>query len=282
MKKYQLIVGICVWASLQIACVSKKKFNEVTSSNSSLENTLLKTRQDLMNSKRDYAKLEEQNNHLQDSVKGQNELLEKKEDEISLLQRELERCETEYGELLRNSQNLSQDLAKRTKRIKELEATIAQRDAKAKALRQKLLNALQGFSSSDLTVEERDGKVYVSLSQKLLFKKGSSYVGKEGRKALVQLAEVLKQNTDLDILVEGHTDSDGADKINWELSANRSLSIVYLLTEKGVDPKKITAAGRGKHVPVLPNTSVENKAKNRRTDIILSPDLSEIFNILKD
>ncbi len=176
---------------------------------------------------------------------------------------------------------LMKDLEAREARVKELEAAIAARDEKANALRDRLKEALLGFEDSDLSVEMRNGKVYVSLSQNLLFATGSSKLDSKGADALTKLASVLKKNKGINVLVEGHTDSDGDAKMNWELSTKRSLSIVDLLTKNDVAPSRITAAGRGEFAPIASNDTAAGKARNRRTDIILSPQLDEIMNILK-
>ncbi len=176
---------------------------------------------------------------------------------------------------------LMKDLEAREQRVKELEAAIAARDNKANALRDRLREALLGFEAEDLSVEMRNGKVYVSLSQNLLFATGSSKLDSKGADALTKLSEVLKKNKGINVLVEGHTDSDGEAKMNWELSTKRSLSIVDLLTKNNVEPSRITAAGRGEFAPIASNDTAAGKARNRRTDIILSPQLDEIMNILK-
>lgn len=176
---------------------------------------------------------------------------------------------------------LEKDLEAREKRIKDLEAAIAERDAKSKALRDKLLEALKVFKDAgDLDVEIRNGKVYVSLSQKLLFASGSSKVDKRGLDALKSLAGVLSKNADLNILVEGHTDSDGDAKMNWELSSQRALAVTQELIKNSVDPERLTAAGRGEHAPKASNDNETGKGKNRRTEIILEPKLDEILGIL--
>jgi len=178
---------------------------------------------------------------------------------------------------------LEKQLLAREERVKELEAALAERDAKSKALQESLMKALTGFSNEDLTVELRDGKVYVSLSQNLLFAKGRSDVDAKGVGAIVKLATVLNkpENQDISVLVEGHTDSDGEDQLNWNLSTKRSLAITDILIKNSVNPERITAAGRGEHMPLVPNTTEENKAKNRRTEIILEPNLDVIENLLK-
>ena len=194
--------------------------------------------------------------------------------------RELERALVERESLLKK---LEADLREREQRVQELENLLAAQKQKLTELRDRIRQALRGFEGSDdITVEEKDGKVYVSLSQKLLFATGSKTIDRKGREALAKLSEILVKNTDMAITVEGHTDSDGEDMLNWDLSVGRATAIVAELVKSGVDPKRITAAGRGKHAPKVPNTTPENKAINRRSEIILSPDLNELYQILED
>ena len=208
--------------------------------------------------------------------------LEAKNSNISNLEGDKSALEKDLKERQDKLNQMATDLAEREARVKELESAIAARDAKAQALKDKLNQALLGFESSDLSVEQRNGKVYVSLSQNLLFSKGSSKLDSKGASAIVKLSEVLNKNTEIDVLVEGHTDSDGDDKVNWKLSTERSLSIVDKMIKNKVTPKRITAAGRGEHVPIASNSTEGGKAKNRRTDIILSPKLDAIMDILKN
>lgn len=222
--------------------------------------------------------------------------MEKEREAINKLQAELEGKNTNINDLQQNKTALEKSLkereekvkaleeavAAREARVKELEAAIAARDAKNQALKNKLNEALLGFNSSDLTVEERNGKIYVSLSQNLLFATGSSRLdSKKGQEAIQKLAEVLNKNNDINVMVEGHTDSDGDAKMNWELSTKRSLSIVQQLIKNDVKPSRITAAGRGEHMPIASNSTEEGKARNRRTDIVLTPKLDAIMDILK-
>lgn len=176
------------------------------------------------------------------------------------------------------------ELAGKQQKLAELQSLLAKKDSATNALRQKIQQALLGFEKSDLTVEKKNGKVYVSLAEKLLFASGSTEVSAKGKQALLQLAEVLKKNPDISITVEGHTDnvpiSTAAIKDNWDLSVLRGTSIIRILTQAGVDPRQITAAGRGEYLPVGSNASPEGKAKNRRTDIILTPNLEELNEIL--
>ncbi len=207
--------------------------------------------------------------------------LRRERESLERMRQEMQGKDNNLATLEAMKKELEKGLAEREKRVKELEQSIADRDAKAKALKDKLNEALKGFQASDLTVEERNGRVYVSLSQNLLFASGSSKLDSKGASALVKLAEVLNKNADISVLVEGHTDSDGDEKTNWRLSVDRSLSIADELIKDGLAPERITAAGRGEHSPIAPNTTPDGKAKNRRTDIILSPKLDVIYDMLK-
>ena len=179
-----------------------------------------------------------------------------------------------------------QDLAAKNARVAELQRVLAEKEAATNALRKKVADALLGFNASDLQVNIKNGKVYVSLSEQLLFKSGSTKVDPKGQDALVKLANALKGNQDVNILVEGHTDNvpirgvvNGA-RDNWDLSVLRATEITRLLTTAGIDPTQITPSGRGQYLPVVANDTPQDKALNRRTDIILTPKLDELFSIL--
>ncbi|HAA20832.1 MAG TPA: hypothetical protein DCP28_19505, partial [Cytophagales bacterium] len=178
-------------------------------------------------------------------------------------------------------------LRQREARVSELEQVIADKEAATDALRQKVSQALLSFAESDLTVEVRNGKVYVSLSEDLLFQSGSASVDPKGVDALRKLAGVLLDNQDISITVEGHTDdvplgrSSTYLKDNWDLSVLRATSIVRILTNAGVPPSNVIASGRGEFIPVASNETPEGRANNRRTEIILTPKLDELFSILE-
>ncbi|MFN4082475.1 MAG: OmpA family protein [Bacteroidia bacterium] len=178
-----------------------------------------------------------------------------------------------------------EQLLAREKRLAELEAIIRKQDSITNALNDLVKRALLSFKSDELTVEMKNGKVYVSMSDKLLFKSGSADVEEKGRDAIKKLAEVLNKNTDIDIMVEGHTDNvpikTAVFKDNWDLSVARSTNIVRLLTDNyGVSPLRLTASGRGEFVPRATNDNAEGRARNRRTEIILSPKLDELFKLI--
>ncbi|RSK43985.1 OmpA family protein [Hymenobacter rigui] len=185
-----------------------------------------------------------------------------------------------------NSQ-LSADLRSKEQRIAEMQRILEQKDAAVKALRQKVGDALLGFNSQDLQVTVRNGKVYVSLSEQLLFKSGSTKVDPKGQEALAKLATALKGNQDVNVLVEGHTDNvpiakgTAGMRDNWDLSVLRATEITRILTQAGLPASQVTPSGRAQYVPVAINDTPANKALNRRTEIILTPKLDELFQILE-
>ncbi len=184
---------------------------------------------------------------------------------------------------------LKTELDSSAKRLSELESLIATKDAGMKKLKETLTKSLKAFDGKGLTVHEKDGKVYVSMENKLLFQTGSWAVGDEGKKAVVAVAKVLGDNPDLSVLIEGHTDNDkfggavGGVENNWDLSTKRATAIVNILTEnKNVNKQNLTAAGRGEFAPIASNDTPEGKAKNRRIEIILTPKLDEISKMLNE
>jgi chemotaxis protein MotB len=177
-------------------------------------------------------------------------------------------------------------LQEREMKLKEMESIISKQDSITKALNQIVQNALLGFKADELSVEMKNGKVYVSMTDKLLFKSGSAAVEDKGKQAIRKLSEVLNKNGDIDIAIEGHTDNvpikTSLYKDNWDLSVARATTIVRMLNEEyKVDPKRLTASGKGEYFPVASNEDNDGRAKNRRTEIVLSPKLDELFKMLQ-
>jgi len=205
-----------------------------------------------------------------------------------LLQSSYNSLKNEYsalGELTTSTINGMQNvISQKISDVKQLEARLAKQDSITRSLNNIVKNALLGFNTDELVVIMKNGKVYVSMTDKLLFKSGSDVVEAKGVDALKRLADVLSQNNNIDVLVEGHTDSipikTAKFKDNWDLSTARATNIVRLLITDGVDPLRLTSSGRAEFEPVASNATPEGRAKNRRTDIILSPKLEELFNII--
>ena len=203
-----------------------------------------------------------------------------------------------YQQLLASGQNENQklnanlaqkisELQDREKTIAELQKMIDQQKKKVKDLLSSVKDALLGFSSDELTVLEQDGKVYVAMSDKLLFESGKAIVNQQGREALGKLAQVLNKQTDIDVYIEGHTDNvpikTAVFQDNWDLSVIRATSVVRILTQTyGVNPLQIQPCGRGEYKPVDVNTSSEGRARNRRTEIIMAPRLDKLFKMLEE
>jgi len=170
-------------------------------------------------------------------------------------------------------------------RLRQLESILMRQDSVLSVLNNSVKNALLGFNPDELTVEMKNGKVYVSLSDKLLFKSGDANVEMKGKEALKKLAEVLNKNSDVSIAIEGHTDNvpikTAVYKDNWDLSAARATNVVRLLSDEyGMDAHRLTASGKGEYFPIADNSTPEGKAKNRRTDIVLSPKLDILMKLI--
>ncbi|MGB0376162.1 MAG: OmpA family protein [Flavobacteriaceae bacterium] len=179
-----------------------------------------------------------------------------------------------------------EQLADNLARVEELERLIAAKDAALKSLKKAVSEALLNFEGKGLTVEQREGKIYVSMENKLLFRSGSWTVGQQGEQALQQLAGVLAQNPDISVLIEGHTDDQpyrGKAPLegNWDLSTKRATAIVKILLENDeVLPQNLTAAGRGEFLPIAPNSDADGRAMNRRIEVILTPNLGQITDLI--
>ncbi len=183
--------------------------------------------------------------------------------------------------------SLSNSLTEREKKVKELEQVLANKDKAVQDLKNKISNALLNFKENDISVTVKNGKVYVSLAEQLLFGSGSIQIDNKGVTALQQLAKAIKDQKDINIMVEGHTDDVPISKKsaymndNWDLSVMRATSITRILTKAGVSFEQITASGRSEYAPLAKNDSPPNKQKNRRTEIIITPNLDELFKILE-
>lgn len=205
---------------------------------------------------------------LQADIEAKNLELQRKSDALATLENDL-----------KIKQNL---LDEREKRVNELEEMLQRKDEAVKALKTKVSNALRGFESKGLSVVEKNGKIYVSLDAKLLFNSGSTTVESEGKRAIIELAKVLEKEKELEIIVEGHTDTDklasaSHPKSNWELSVLRATAVVEIMTGNSfLNPAQLMAAGRSEFHPVDP----KDKAKNRRIEVIISPNLNALFELI--
>lgn len=208
------------------------------------------------------------------------EQLLKKQDELKLL-------EAQLNAQKKSLDDLTAELKKREARVAELEGVLKKKEEAVNDLKKKLTDALLGFEGKGLTITQKNGKVYVSMDESLLFASGSTIVEAKGVEALKNVAKVLEQNPEINILIEGHTDDvpmvgKGDIKDNWDLSVMRATSIVKIITKNStVDPRRLTAAGRGEYFPIDAAKTAEARKKNRRTEIILTPKLDELLKVLE-
>lgn len=229
-----------------------------------------------------------ENKKLVGDLQSTQEELQRKQDELKALSAELD-ARKKSLDILKADLDLSNaELKKREEKLVELENILRQKDDAAAELKKKVQDALLGFENKGLTITQKNGKIYVSLDESLLFASGSTKVEEKGVEALKKLAKVLEQNTDINVLVEGHTDDVpmkgiGEIKDNWDLSVIRATSIVKIITQNSkTDPTRLTAAGRGEFFPIDPAKTPEARKKNRRTEIILTPKLDELLKVLEN
>ena len=271
MKKYMLIPVLAVSISLLLpACVSKKAFN--------------KAEMDAAALRADNASLANTKASLQSDIDKLQANIDQKNKEIASLNNQ----NGQLGQRTASQQNqlnkTQQELEKEQMRLQQLQALLDEQRNQSRLLKDKMAEALKGFNSNELTVIQKNGKVYVSLSENLLFPSGSAEVNPKGVDALSKLAAVLNLNGDVAVNIEGHTDSipiKGRYKDNWDLSTARSNAIVRILVDNyKVDPVRVIASGHSYYDPVDNNSSAEGRARNRRTEIILSPKLDEMYRLL--
>ena len=216
------------------------------------------------------------------------EQIRKAQNELRVREDEMLALEKQMDDRKRKLDALQNELATRDERLQELEMALKQKDEAVLALKNSVMNALTGFEGNGLSIHTKNGKVYVSMDEKLLFRSGSYQIDQRGIEALNQLATVLSKNKDINVMIEGHTDNvpyngKGALKDNWDLSTKRATSIVrILIRNKEIDPQRLIVAGRSKYVPVETNATPEGRSKNRRTEIILTPKLDELFRVLEN
>lgn len=223
----------------------------------------------------------------QENLQTQEDALRELETKLNARQRNLEVLQNQMELKNEEIQAKNKILEDRNQRLVELEQVLFEKDSLVNALKNKVSDALMGFEGRGLSITQKNGKVYVSMDEKLLFKSGSFVVSPNGVNALQELSSVLADNPDINILVEGHTDDvpyngQGALLDNWDLSVKRATSVVrILLNNASIDAVRITAGGRSKYLPLDNSKTAEGRAKNRRTEIVLSPNIDELYNLLQ-
>ncbi|MCV6630962.1 MAG: OmpA family protein [Flavobacteriaceae bacterium] len=318
MKKTSIKIGLAVLLYSQVSCVSmgvykdlESKYNDLLSEREQLytQNQELDTKSNQLENdynglrskfetlveqeqqqRMEYDAVKSNMQHLEESYRALQENSSQAMATNAKRNRELlQSLEDKKRNLLAEQQKLhrlKKELDGKANRIQELEKAIATKDAAMHQLKNAISKALLDYQGKGLTVEQRDGKIYVSMENKLLFSSGSWVVGPEGKQAIGKLASVLAENPDIAVLIEGHTDNvpyggNGSIQNNWDLSVKRATSVVQILQQnKAVLASNITAAGRGEFAPVASNESESGKAKNRRIEVILEPKLDEINQLL--
>ena len=294
MKK---IIAFCLIAFTLVSCVSSTVFNKLESRYAQLKdnynrqfNTIETLREKLKELDEKYKVKEETLSLTQDSLRAKNQNLNKLQTSLELLKLNSESALkariADNEKLMEKIADRENELVDKITKVNELEGLIARQKQAMADLKEKLSDALLNFEDKGLTVEARNGKVYVSMENKLLFKSGSWKLELEGQRAISRLGEVLAENPDISILIEGHTDNipysgQGPLNGNWDLSTKRATSIVNTLLENlEILPQNLTAAGRGEYLPIASNSTIDGRAANRRIEVILSPQLDEITQII--
>ncbi len=298
MNRIYVLLLIGTMMSMTSCVVSKKKYEQEVAARESYEAKSLGLGRDL--------------SRVKDTLNLTDQELASQRATVQNLKREIQQLQTDYANMQAtnrrlqlnlneiNNQALSErekmdaalqakllELERKEKIIDDLQANVAQREQAMKDILGKIEQAIAQYSSDDLSVEMKEGKVYIALSNALLFKSGSAAVDPKGKEALGTLAGVLSKNPDISILVEGHTDNvpirSASFKDNWDLSVIRATSVVRLLTEEyQLSPSQVSAAGKGEFAPKSDNDTREGKAINRRIEIIIQPQLDEIYKLVKE
>ena len=294
MKKY-LIVPVLALLMMS-SCVSKKlltkseeEAGQLRAQNLSLKSQIETLQASITELNRQLADLNSKNGSLgeqtqtqMDQLKKTNEELQRQQQKLKLLQDLIAQQSKDQNDELKKK---NEELLAQQQKLQQLQDVLAQQNLRSKQLRDKMTDALKGYNSSDLSITQKNGKLYVRLSENLLFPSGSAEVNPKGVEALAKLAAVLNLNGDVAVNIEGHTDSipiRGRYKDNWDLSTARATSIVRILTENyKVDPLRVVASGHSYYDPVDSNSTPEGRARNRRTEIILSPKLDEMYKLLE-
>lgn len=291
------IITFALFILTMNSCVSTRIFNDLESRYALLKNnytqqtkTIEKIKNDLDELNKKYKAQEKSLSLTYDSLRAKKQSLEKLKTSLELLKENSESALrvriSENEKLMERISERENELADKITRVDDLERLISQQKELMQGLKEKLSNALLNYEGKGLSVEAREGKVYVSMENKLLFQSGSWDIETEGQSALASLGDVLSDNPDISILIEGHTDNvpftgRGSIKGNWDLSTKRATSIVNILLENPeILPQNLTAAGRGEYLPIAPNSTREGRSANRRIEVILSPQLDKITQII--
>lgn len=309
------IPALLIFVSLQGCIVSKKKYDDILAQKVKTEGELVGKNAELDRVSRELTEANTRLTQLKGDTLDLGEEVRASKQKLASLNNEFEQLNAYYKNLLTSSGKMNRDMVEqkeqlisiqenlqktrrlndslsasltdREKKVKELETILSNKDKAVQDLRNMISNALLSFKESDLTVNVKNGKVYVSLAEQLLFGSGSVEIDSKGLTALQQLARAIKDQRELQIMVEGHTDNVPISRKsnymqdNWDLSVMRATAIVRILTGAGLSPTQVTASGRGESSPLASNDNAQTRQKNRRTEIIITPNLDEIFKLLE-
>ncbi len=316
MKKTIILLSIAIFLT---SCVSQKKYNEALQKSETNARKLKDCNKENLALSESITALQKdlqtKNQNIEDLIKGDkkssdlvkhlnkensdlkaqldaanskiNEIMADKSEHLAELSDALYSREKELNEKEGILDSLQREFAENQRQMKELKTQLAGKEEQLNKIQNTLKDALLGFADKGLSIENKNGKVYVLMEEKLLFQSGKWDVSDEGKKALKEIASVLVKNTDIDVMIEGHTDNVplvGKNQIkdNWDLSVMRATSITKILLDGNkINPNRIIPCGRGEYAPQVDNKTAENRAKNRRTEIILSPKVNELMEILK-
>lgn len=265
-----------------------RKLTEQNEKLNVINDQLVKSRDDLMqDNDRESRRLMNELQQAKTDVQKREDKLDSLKKDLDLQRQNLEKAiadEREQLKKMKSEMGLKDDeIVKKNQHLAEMERILHSKDSVTNALKAKISLALKGFEGNGLTVVQRDGKIYVSLDEQLLFEIGKAEVSAKGTEAIKKISYVLEKNPDINVLVEGHTDATGSPRLNWELSTKRALAITQILQNSAkVDGKRLTAAGRGQFSPIDPGTTKEAYQKNRRCEIILTPRLDELYNLINN
>lgn len=277
------LVGLLVMILVFTQCVPQKKYNTLNTRYQGLDSLYRVTQASNVLLNRKVNALQADTAQCNEEVRL---LIEEYDQLVNKSGNTEQQLQAQVNELQRQLREYKLQISDKELKVEELQRQLQYRDSVSQVVLGRLEAALVDFTDNELLqIERRRGRVYVSLSEELLFRSGSATVGTQGKNALKTLAEVLKQNPDLTINIEGHTDSipirTGRFSDNWDLSVLRATAVVRLLTDTyGVSPKNVIASGRSANYPLFPNDTPSGREQNRRIEIILTPKLEELYNIL--
>jgi len=293
-KAFIILSGIGLMAMTNTSCiVSKKKYDAETAradKEKAEKNALAKQLSEQQDQNK---KLTATNADLKNTIASLNDRIARLKDSINTLEgtvkdltNKMNVLRDEKDNTKRQLNSTKEQIAAQRQRLEQLQALLDQQQEAAEALRKKIAEALKGFNSNELTIKMKNGKVYISMQESLLFPSGSAVVNPKGKDALSKVAGVLNTSTDININIEGHTDSIPIHTAkfgdNWELSTARATSIAHvLIDEYHVTPAKLVASGRSEYDPIAPNSTPEGRGQNRRTEIILEPRLDELMKLME-